>query len=115
PLGDAPGTYPDPLPAMREAVLRLLEWLQPVASAARRVQACPLQRAAEELRQGGDPQTCASVLDVCRASLALWAATRESETRLEAASMWFDPEWIAERRLSLDEHRPASGSMDQII
>lgn len=114
-LGDSPTSSPEPLPAMRISVRRLLERLQPVIAAARRVQACPLQSAAEELRHGGDPQACASVLDVCRASLALWAATRKSEARLQSAAMWFDPAWIAERRLSFTERRPASDSMDQLI
>ena len=114
-LGDSPTRSPEPLPAMRTTVRRLLERLQPVIAAARRVQACPLQSAAEELRHGGDPQACASVLDVCRASLALWAATRESATRLQSAAMWFEPSWIAERQLSFAEHRPASDSMEQFI
>jgi primosomal replication protein N'' len=113
-LGDSPTSSPEPLPVMRAAVKRLLERLQPVIAAARRVQVCPLHGAAEELRHGGDPQACASVLDVCRASLALWAATRESDTRLHSATMWFDPAWIAERQLSFTEHRPASSSMDQL-
>src|SRR5205823_534797 len=86
-LGEPANGTPEPLPAMRSTVRRLLQCLQPVLGAARRVQACPLQSAAEELRNGGDPQACASVLDVCRASLVLWAATRESETRLESAAM----------------------------
>ena len=114
-LDDAGPPEPTPpLPAVRAAVRRLLERWVPVASAARRVQACPVANAAQALRSGGDPQTCAAVLDVCRASLALWSATRESESRLDRAATWFDPAWVEKRRQAIAARVPGSDSLGTI-
>ncbi len=114
-LGDvSPVEAAAPLPAVRAAVRRLLERLQPVVGAARRVQACPVENVAEELRLGGDPSVCAAVLDACRASLALWSATRESEACLERAAGWFDPAWVAERQRAIAECTPGVDALDAL-
>ena len=113
-LGEAMSGSPEPIPVLRATVRRLIEILQPVIAAARRVRACPVQVAADELRHSGDSQSCTAVLDACRASLALWAATQESEKQLEAAAAWFDAEWLAARRRGLDDRTAASDSLEQL-
>ncbi len=104
-----------PLPAMRSQVQRIIERLQPVLSAARRVQLCPVQRAAEALQQGGDPVVCASILDACHASLALWAAERESKAALEKLRAWFTPLWVDARLGEIQSHAPGSVALEPIV
>ncbi|HUF61055.1 MAG TPA: AAA domain-containing protein [Verrucomicrobiales bacterium] len=108
-----PGDH-NALPAMRSQVRRLIERLQPVLAAARRVQSCPVQLAAESLQQGGDPAVCASVLDACHASLALWAAERESIAALEKLRAWFVPEWVDARLGEIQSHAPGSVTLEPI-
>lgn len=103
------------LPAMRSLVRRLIELLQPVLAAARRVQACPIQLAAKELQQGGDPAVCGSILDACHASLALWAAERASLALLEKLRPWFVAQWIDTRSSEIRSHRPGSVALDPIL
>ena len=113
-FGETAPRSSEPLPALRSTARRLLERLRPVVAAARRVQACPVQRAAEDLRQGGDADTCDAVLDACRASLSLWAVTRECEARLKDAASWFDPEWVDARRFTFRHRTPGLDSLEQI-
>ena len=102
------------LPAMCSQVRRLIERLQPVLAAARRVQSCPVQMAAKELQQGGNPAVCASILDACHASLALWAAEQASQAELEKLRPWFAPKWIETRLGEIRSHRPGSVALEPI-
>lgn len=102
------------LPAMRHQTHRLLEQLQPVLAAARRVQACPVQRAASELEQGGNPAVCASVLDACHASLALLAAEQKSLADLETLRPWFSKKWIETRSGEIRVHKPGRAALAPI-
>lgn len=102
------------LPAMRSRVRNLIERLQPVLAAARRVRSCPVRLAAESLQQGGDPAVCASVLDACHASLELWSAERESSAALEKLRAWFVPEWVDARLREIQSHAPGSVALEPI-
>jgi primosomal replication protein N'' len=102
------------LPELRSTLRRLIENLQLVLAAARRVQACPMPDAAAELRESGDPTAYASILDHCRASLELWSATRESSASLDTVAGWFTPEWAAARRGALEQHSAATDSLEEI-
>ncbi|MCB1090410.1 MAG: histidine kinase, partial [Verrucomicrobiae bacterium] len=102
------------LPAMRRQTQRLLEQLQPVLAAARRVRACPVRLAADALEQGGDPVTCASILDACHASLALWSAEQKSLAALEKLKPWFKPEWNESRIGEIRSHAPGHAALAPI-
>ncbi len=102
------------LPTMHHQVRRLLEHLQPVLAAARRVRSCPVERAANELEQGGDPAVCASILDACHASLALWAAEQKSLAALEKLRPWFSSEWLETRSGEIRAHSPGSAALEPV-
>jgi len=108
-----PGSH-DALPAMRRRARHLIEQLQPVLAAARRVRSCPVQLAEESLQQGGDSAVCASVLDACHASLALWSAEHESIAALEKLRAWFAPEWADARLREIKLHAPGSVALEPI-
>ena len=114
-LGLSEAGHHNTLPTMRSLVRRFIELLQPVLSAARRVQSCPIQLAAKELQHGGDPTVCASILDACHASLALWAAEESSLVMLEKIRPWFVPEWIITRSGEIHSHRPGSVALAPIF
>ncbi|QIF02434.1 AAA domain-containing protein [Roseimicrobium sp. ORNL1] len=102
------------LPVMHRQVRHLIEQLQPVLAAARRVQSCPVKLASTSLLQGGDPPLCSSVLDVCHASLTLWATERDSKGMLEMLRPWFSPQWLALRLNEIDSHAPGSAALEPI-
>lgn len=102
------------LSTMAKQARLLIELLQPVLAAARRVQSCPVQLAAKELQQGGDPAVCASILDACHASLDLWAAKQSSQAALEKLRPWFTPGWIEMRAGEIRIHGPGSAALEPI-
>lgn len=71
-LGENLSGKSESLPDLRFLVRRLREKLCPVIEASRRIRACPVQRATYEMQQGCDARGYGSVLDACRASLAMW-------------------------------------------
>ncbi|WP_050027680.1 AAA domain-containing protein [Verrucomicrobium sp. BvORR034] len=103
-----------PLPVMQRQIRPLIEQMQLVLAAARRVQSCPVQLAASTLLQGGDPALCASVLDACHASLSLWPADCESKLRLDQLRPWFTPGWISTRLEEIDTHAPGSVPLEPL-
>lgn len=110
-LGWKPPAGPQPLPALRSLIRQLLDKLAPVIEAGRRICACPLACAGEEMSRGRDSRVYASVLEACHASIAMQRASCESKASLQDARVWFEPDWVAALHGAIAHRRPSPDSL----